>query len=139
MSNAINTGIKEILRSYQNVAIVGISDSPAKASYLVGKYLQKAGFKIYPVNPKYESILGTQCYPELSSIPDTIEIVDIFRNPEYVLPIAQEAIEISAKVIWMQLGIINNEAAEIVLRAGLQVVMDRCIKIEHRRYFPNKL
>ena len=109
----INTRIKEILSVYKNVAIVGISDSPAKASYLVGEYLQKAGFNIYPVNPKYKSILGNQCYPDLSSIPDTIEIVDFFRNPEYVLPIAREAIGIGAKVVWMQLGIINNEVAEI--------------------------
>jgi predicted CoA-binding protein len=135
----INTEIEKILKDYKNVAIVGMSDSPVKDSYKVGLYLQKAGYNIYPVNPKYESILGNQCYPNLKSIPDTIEIVDIFRKPEHVVPIVKEAMEIETKVVWMQLGVISTEAATLALKAGLQVVMDHCIKIEHRRHYPNAL
>ncbi len=138
-NNKINTDIERLLKNHKNVAIVGMSDSPVKDSYKVGLYLQKAGYNIYPVNPKYTSILGNKCYPNLKIIPDSIEIVDIFRKPEYVVPIVKEAIEIQAKVVWMQLGVINTEAAALALEAGLQVVMDHCIKIEHRRHFPDIL
>jgi len=135
----INTDIEKLLKNRTNVAIVGMSDSPVKDSYNVGLYLQNAGYNIYPVNPKYTSILGNQCYPNLKIIPDLIDIVDIFRKPEHVVPIVKEAIEIHAKVVWMQLGVINTEAATLALEAGLEVVMDHCIKIEHRRHFPDAL
>ena len=92
-----------------------------------------AGYKIFPVNPKHEKILGLTCYPDLKSIPVKIDIVDIFRRPEYVLPIVEQTIEIGAKAIWMQLSVINHEAALKAKSHGLKVVMDRCIKIEHRR------
>jgi predicted CoA-binding protein len=139
MNTKINTNIEKILKNHKNIAIVGMSDSPVKDSYKVGLYLQKAGYNIYPVNPKYEAILANQCYPNLKAIPDSIEIVNIFRKPEQVVPIIKEAIEIQAKVVWMQLGVINTEAAVFALEAGLQVVMDHCIKIEHRHHYPDAL
>jgi predicted CoA-binding protein len=135
----INTNIENILKSYKNVAIVGMSDSPVRDSYKVGLYLRNAGYNIYPVNPNYTSILGNKCYPNLKTIRDPIEIVDIFRKPVHVVPIIKDAIEIQAKVVWMQLGVVNTEAADLALDAGLQVVMDHCIKIDHRRHFPNTL
>jgi predicted CoA-binding protein len=128
----LNTDIKRILKSYSQIAIVGISDSPSKDSHQIGLYLQRAGYTVFPVNPKYNSVLGVDCYPDLKSISHPIEIVDIFRRPEYILPIVEEAIEIKAKVIWMQLGIENEEAAQTAMQAGLDVVMNHCIKIEHR-------
>lgn len=133
----INIDIDTILHTYKNVAIVGLSDTSTKPSYLVAKYLQKVGYNIYPVNPRYDSILGQKCYPDLSSIPDPIEIVDIFRNPEHILPIVEEASKIGGMVIWMQLGVINKSAATAALESGMQVVMDRCMKIEHLRYSQN--
>jgi predicted CoA-binding protein len=135
----INTNIENILKSHKNVAIVGMSDSPVRDSYKVGLYLRNAGYNIYLVNPNYTSILGNKCYPNLKTIRDPIEIVDIFRKPVHVVPIIKDAIEIQAKVVWMQLGVVNTEAADLALDAGLQVVMDHCIKIDHRRHFPNTL
>lgn len=127
----INNNISAIIKKYQNIAVVGLSNSPSRPSYGVAKYLIRAGYKIFPVNPKYENILNQKCYPTLDSIPDPVEIVDIFRRPNYILPVVQESILINAKVIWMQSGIINLEAAQMAFNAGLEVVMDRCMKIEH--------
>lgn len=98
---------------------------------MVGKYLIDAGFTVYPVNPGVTSILGHTCYPDLASIPDPIDLVDIFRRSEDVLPVVEAAIAVGAKVVWMQQGIVNEEAAILAENAGLQVVMDRCIKIDH--------
>ena len=125
--------IIEILNKYKSIAIVGLSDSTMRPSNQVAVYLINAGHKIFPVNPKHEKILGLTCYPDLKSIPVKIDIVDIFRRPEYVLPIVEQTIEIGAKAIWMQLSVINHEAALKAKSHGLKVVMDRCIKIEHRR------
>lgn len=125
--------IKKILEFSRSIAIVGISDSVMKPSNQVARYLQKAGYRIYPVNPKYDQILGVKCYPDLKSIEFGIDIVDIFRRPEHVPAVVKEAIEINAKVIWMQLGIVNEAAAQDASKNGLQVVMDRCMKIEHRK------
>ena len=130
----INSTIDTILQSYENVAVVGISDNPSKPSYQVAAYLQNAGYNIYPVNPKYDSVLDQKCYPNLNSIPVPVEIINIFRNAEHIAPIVEEAIKIGGKVIWMQLGIINEDAAMTALESGMQVVMDRCMKIEHSRY-----
>jgi predicted CoA-binding protein len=135
----INSNIEQIFKESKTIAIIGLSNSPTKDSYRVGSYLQKKGFTLYPVNPKYKSILDIKCYPDIQSIPDQIDIVDIFRNPEYVLPIVKEAVEIGVKTIWMQLGVINNEAADYALDAGVNVVMNRCIKVEHRRIYPDIL
>jgi predicted CoA-binding protein len=125
--------IEQILKESKTIAVVGLSANPGRDSHQVASYLKRNGYIIYPVNPNYEQVLGSRCYTNLSDIPDAIDIVDIFRRPEYIPPIAGEAVKIGAKVIWMQLGIRNEEAAETARRAGLQVIMDRCIKIEHQR------
>ncbi len=123
--------IEEIIRSSRSIAVVGFSPKANRPSHSVGKYLMEAGFTVYPVNPGVREILGHLSYPDLTAIPGAVDIVDIFRRSEEVLPIVQAAIGIGAKVIWMQQGIINEEAASLAEDAGMQVVMDRCIKIDH--------
>jgi uncharacterized protein len=125
------SSIENILRSSKSIAVVGFSPKSNRPSHIVGKYLMDMGFTVYPVNPGVREILGHTSYPDLPSIPAAVDVVDIFRRSEEVLPIVQEAIEIGAKVIWMQQGIVNEEAAALAEKAGLQVVMDRCIKIDH--------
>jgi len=123
--------IKMILDRYQTVAIVGLSPKPARASYQVAEYLKGCNYQIVPVNPGQKEILGETCYPNLKAIPFEVEIVDIFRKPEAIFPIVDDAIAIGARVVWMQLDIVHHEAARKARLAGLDVVMDRCIKIEH--------
>jgi predicted CoA-binding protein len=129
--------IKEILTSYKTIAIVGISNKPDRDSYIVAEYLLNQGYKIIPVNPNIDTVLGLKAYPDLISIPEDIEIVDIFRRPEFVDEIVDQAIEKGAKVVWMQLGVINESAAERARKAGLKVVMNKCIKVEHMYRFGN--
>jgi predicted CoA-binding protein len=129
--------IKEILTSYKTIAIVGISNKPDRDSYIVAEYLLNQGYKIIPVNPNIDTVLGLKAYPDLISIPEDIEIVDIFRRPEFVDEIVDQAIEKRAKVVWMQLGVINESAAEKARKAGLKVVMNKCIKVEHMYRFGN--
>jgi uncharacterized protein len=124
---------KEILDSCHVVAIVGLSSDENRASNHVGSYLKKQGYRIIPVNPNEKNILGEICYPDLIAIPDKIDAVDIFRRSEQVAPIVEDAIRIKAKAIWMQEGIINEEAAKIAQNAGLKVVMDKCMFKEHAR------
>ena len=126
---------REILESYRNVAIVGLSANPEKPSYTVGGYLKEQGYRIFPVNPREEEILGEKSYPDLTSISEQIEVVDIFRKSEDVLPIVREAVEIGARVVWMQEGVVNEEAADFARKAGLKVVMDKCMRQEHIRLF----
>ncbi|NTV67935.1 MAG: CoA-binding protein [Chlorobaculum sp.] len=127
--------IATILTKYKHIAVVGISDKPERASNGVARYLIQAGYTIYPVNPMLNTVLGHECRPSLSAIPpekrDLIEIVDIFRKPQDVPPVVDEAIAIGAKVVWMQLGITNAAAAEKARNAGLDVVQNRCISVEH--------
>jgi predicted CoA-binding protein len=123
--------IKAILESNKTVAIVGLSPKPERDSHKVAKYLKEHGYKIVPVNPGQKEILGERCYPDLGAIPFLVDIVDIFRKPEAIPAIVDEAVEIGAKVIWMQLGIAHNQAADKARKAGLDVVMSKCIKIEH--------
>ena len=123
----------EILNEYRNVAVVGLSTNPERASYGVASYLNEQGYNIIPVNPNAQKILGKTSYPNLSSIPESVEIVDIFRRSEEVLPIVEEAIKIGAKAVWMQEGVINEEAAAKARDAGLLVVMDKCMFKEHQR------
>ena len=123
--------IDNILRLSQSVAVVGFSPKANRPSHIVGKYLMDMGFTVYPVNPGVSEILGHTSYPDLHSIPATVDVVDIFRRSEDVFPVVEAAIEIGAKVIWMQQGIVNEAAAALAEKAGLQVVMDRCIKIDH--------
>lgn len=124
--------VNDILRSNRSIAVVGFSPKSNRPSYRVGKYLIDAGYNVYPVNPGVDEILGRRSYPDLASIPEKIEIVDIFRRSEDVLPVVEAAIAINAKVIWMQQGIINDEAAALAEKAGLTVIMDRCIMIDHK-------
>ena len=128
----INT-LRRILTEYKRVAIVGLSADWSRPSNFVGKYLLEHGFEVIPVNPKYDEILGQKSYPDLASIPTPVDIVDIFQRPERVPPFVDAAIDIGARVVWMQLGIVHEEAAEKARKAGLDVVMDRCIKIEYAR------
>lgn len=127
--------IASILTKYKHVAVVGLSDKPDRPSHAVARYLIHAGFTLYPVNPSASSVLGLECWPSLSAIPaekrDLIEIVDIFRKPQDVSPVVDEAIAIGAKVVWMQLGITNEAAAQKARNAGLDVVQNRCISVEH--------
>ena len=127
--------IASILTNYRHVAIVGLSAKHDRPSHAVARYLIHAGFTIYPVNPSASSVLGHECWPSLSAIPEEkralIEIVDIFRKPQDVPPIIDEAIAIGAKVVWMQLGITNEATAEKARNAGLDVVQNRCISVEH--------
>ena len=122
-----------ILKEYTIVAVVGLSTKPNRPSHRVAKYLISQGYKVIPVNPDAQEILGKKSYTNLSSIPEPIEIVDIFRRSEEVMPIVDEAIKIGAKVVWMQEGVINEKAASIAGNAGLQVVMNRCMLKEHMR------
>ena len=122
---------KEILTKYRNVAMVGASSNPERDSYQVAKYLMDNGYNVIPVNPTVQEVLGKTSYPDLSSIPEKVEVVDIFRRPEDVGPIVEEAIKIGAKVVWMQKGIVNEEAAARARESGLLVVMDKCMHEEH--------
>ncbi len=128
--NSMQT-INDILRSTTSIAVVGFSPKENRPSHMVGKYLLEAGFRVYPVNPGVSKILGIVCYPDLFSIPYPIDVVDIFRRSEDVGPVVEAAIDIGARVVWMQQGIVNEDAATLAENAGLEVVMDRCIKIDH--------
>ena len=130
----INT-LRRILNDYKRVAIVGLSADWSRPSNFVGKYLLEHGFDVTPVNPKYDEILGQKCYPDLAQIPTPVDIVDLFQKPERIPPFVDSAIDIGAKVVWMQLGIVHEGAARKARAAGLEVVMDRCIKIEYARLF----
>ena len=133
MSNEQEQIIREILISANTVASVGLSSNPDKPSYGVVSYLHGQGYKIIPVNPTASEILGEKVYPSLSDIPDKVDVVQVFRKPEDVPPVVEEAIKIGAKVIWMQEGIVNYEAAQKAEEAGLQVVMDACMRATHKR------
>jgi uncharacterized protein len=126
--------IRDLLHRATTVAIVGLSDKKERASNFVGSYLKSEGYTIIPVNPLKQEILGERSYPDLKSIPVTVDIVDIFRRPDEIMQVVQEAIDIKAKAIWMQLGIVNRDAAELARKHGLLVIMDRCMKMEHGRY-----
>lgn len=125
--------IETLLRKTRTIAVVGASPKPWRDSGSIAQFLAARGYTVYPVNPAYQEVLGMKCYPTIKSIGSKIDIVDIFRRPEEVLPIIEEAIAVGAKSVWMQLGVINDEAAKRAEEGGLSVVMDRCIAIEHRR------
>ncbi|RMF89742.1 MAG: CoA-binding protein [Methanobacteriota archaeon] len=125
--------IRQILEEYRTIAVVGLSKNPEKDSHRVARYLQSAGYRVIPVNPTAEEILGEKAYPRLSDIPFKVEVVDIFRPSAEAGAVVEEAISVGAKAVWMQLGIVNEEAAKKARNAGLDVVMDRCMMIEHRR------
>jgi len=125
--------ILEILKKYKTIAMVGLSSNPMRPSFGVTEYMQSAGYKIIPVNPNEKEVLGEKSYARLEDVPEKIEIVDIFRRAEEVAAVVDSAIRIGAKVVWMQLDIENETAAEMATAAGLTVVEDACILIEHRK------
>ncbi len=125
--------ISEILHTAHTIAVVGLSHKRYRPSYGVAEYLQSSGYRIIPVNPLESEVLGEKAYPDLDAVPDKIDIVDIFRRPEFVPEIVEAAIRNGARVIWMQEGVIHEEAARRAEAAGLTVVMDRCILKDHRR------
>jgi predicted CoA-binding protein len=127
--------LRRILRQCRTVAIVGLSAEPHRPSYFVASYLQGKGYRIVPVNPKYPQILGEPCYARLEDIPFAVDMVDVFRKPADLPPIAASAVAIGAKCLWQQLGVANAEADAIARAAGLDSVLDRCVKIEHARLY----
>lgn len=131
--NVSTEEIAQIVKNAKTIAVVGISSNPDKASYRVAHYLQGVGFEIIPVNPTLTEWNGLRAYANLKDVPGTIDIVDIFRRPEDVPPVIDDAIAKNAKTVWMQLGIVNNAAADKARAAGLKVVMDRCLLVEHQK------
>lgn len=131
--------LRKIFKQSHTIAVVGLSAEWSRPSYFAAKYMQEHGFRVIPVNPRYAAsatpILGKRCYAELADIPEPVDIVDVFRRSEDVLPIAQQAVQIGAKCLWQQLGVINLEADQLARGAGLESVMDRCVKIEYARLF----
>ena len=125
------TEIKEILAQTKTIAVVGLSPKENRPSNDVARYLQEVGYTIIPVNPGQSEVLGEKCYPSLLEVPGKIDVVNIFRRPEDVGPVVDQAIKIGAKVVWMQEGIVNEEAAANARAAGLIVIMDRCLKVDH--------
>jgi len=123
---------RRILQAAKTLAVVGLSRREGRPGYYVPAYMQSAGYRIIPVNPKLDEALGEKAYPDLLSIPEPVDVVVIFRRSEDVPPVVEQAIQIGAKVVWMQLGIVNQAAAERARAAGLEVVMDSCIKIDHQ-------
>lgn len=126
--------IRQVLATAETIAIVGLSTEPTKASNMVASYLQDEGYRIIPVNPRATEILGEECYPDLRAIPFPIDVVDIFRPSNEIPDIVQDAIDIGAKTVWMQLRLVDIPAAERAQAAGLSVVVDKCIKMEHGRF-----
>ena len=126
-------GLRRILAQSRTLAVVGMSAHWYRPSYFAAKYMQDHGYRVIPVNPTYPEVLGERCYPSVAAVPERIDVVDCFRKPDEIVPIAREAVAKGARVLWMQLGIRNEEAARIACDAGLDVVMDRCVKIEHAR------
>ena len=133
MSNDHDRKMRDIFTSAKTIASVGLSSNPEKESYGVALYLKEQGYRIIPVNPTATEILGERVYPNLSAIPEKVDVVQVFRKPEDVPPVVDEAIKIGAKVVWMQEGIVNHEAAQKAEEAGLQVVMDACMRATHKR------
>ncbi|HEX5836180.1 MAG TPA: CoA-binding protein [Anaerolineales bacterium] len=125
--------LREILLSAKTIASVGLSSNQGKESFWIASYLKEQGYRLIPVNPTADEILGEKAYPDLQSVPEKIDVVQIFRKPEDVPPVVEDAIQVGAKVIWMQEGIVNYEAAQKAEEAGLQVVMDACMRSTHRR------
>jgi uncharacterized protein len=129
------SALRRILKENRVIAVVGLSAEWHRPSYFAAKYMQEHGYRVIPVNPRYQRILGEKCHKSLRDIPEPVDIVDVFRRTEDVGPVAEEAIAIGAKVLWQQIGVKNQAAADRAGMAGLGTVMDRCVKIEHARLF----
>jgi len=134
MSDDLPT-LRRILKSYRTIAVVGLSANWNRPSNFAAKYLQQHGYRVIPVNPAYAEVLGERCYAELAAIPHAVDVVDVFRRTADVLPIARAAVAIGAKCLWQQIGVANLEADVLARDAGMDSVMDRCMKIEHARLF----
>jgi predicted CoA-binding protein len=126
--------IQRVLNTSRTIAVVGLSSNELRASYFVGYYLKRHGFRVIPVNPRETEILGEPCFPTLRDIPEPVDVVNVFRAPDAVPGIAREAVEIGASALWCQFGVISPEGMQIAEDGGLTVVADRCIKIEHARF-----
>ena len=134
MPDDIST-LRRILRETRTIAVVGLSSEWHRPSYFAAKYMQEHGYRMIPVNPRYREVLGERCYPALADIPEPVDLVDVFRRTEDVLPIAHAALAIGARCLWQQIGVRNLQAEQLVVAAGLDSVMNRCVKIEHARLF----
>jgi len=126
--------IQRLLRDVRTIAIVGLSTDPQRASWFVASYLKKEGYRIFPVNPKADRIVGEKAYLDLASIPEPVDLVDVFRPVAECSAVARQAVAIGAKALWLQLRLVSLEAAELASRSGLDIVLDRCVKMEHGRY-----
>lgn len=133
MSNPSDEKMRALLLSARVIAVVGHSDNPYRTSYQIANYLRNAGYKIYPVNPTVDKVNGEKSYASLAEIPEQIDIVDVFRRSEYLDGVVQDSIAVNAKAVWSQLGVVDKAAADRTEEAGLDMVMNLCIKIEHRR------
>jgi len=125
--------IRRILASSRTVAVVGASDKPWRDSNDIMRFLMDSGYRVFPVNPNYKTVLEQPCYASLKDVPEQLDIVDVFRRPESVPEIVREALSVKAKTLWLQLGVVNEEAAMLAEKHGMQVIMDRCIAVDHRR------
>lgn len=125
--------ISDILRETRTIAVVGLSGNPLRPSFAVSEYLQRAGYRIIPVNPNETEILGEKCYARIEDVPEKIDMVDVFRRAEHIPSVAESAIRVGAKSLWLQLGIENSSAADLAHRAGLNVIEDACLLIEHKK------
>jgi len=128
-------GLRKVLAEDRVIAVVGLSANWYRPSFFAAKYMQERGYRVIPVNPAYQEVLGEKCYPSLRDIPEQVDMVDVFRRPADVMPIVEDAIAIGARTLWLQLGVVNPEAAARAEQAGLRVVMDHCVKIEFGRLF----
>ncbi|GAA4464668.1 CoA-binding protein [Phytohabitans houttuyneae] len=126
--------IQRVLRTAGTIAVVGLSSNPLRASYFVGYYLKRHGYRVVPVNPRETEILGETCYPSLRDVPVPVDVVNVFRAPDALPGIARDAVAIGAKALWCQYGVINSDGTRIADEGGLTVVVDRCLKVEHARY-----
>ena len=133
IENPHETELKELLSETRTIAVVGLSANESRDSHRVADYLKQNGYRIIPVNPAVETVLGEKSYPDLKSIPETVDVVDVFRRPEHVPEIAAQAVSIGARALWLQLGVRDDESAQRAKEAGLTVIQDACIKVEHSR------
>ena len=131
--NDPNATLRRILSQTRRIAVVGLSANPSRPSHGVAAYLQAQGYRIVPVNPRYEKVLGERCYARLEDVPGPVDMVDVFRRSEEVGPVADSAIAIGARCLWLQIGVVDEAAAARARAAGLEVMMDRCLKIDHAR------
>ncbi len=127
--------LRRILKTYRTIAVVGLSADWNRPSNFAAKYMQQHGYRVIPVNPRYPTVLGERSYARLEDIPEPVDIVDVFRRTQDALPVARSALAIGAKCLWQQIGVVNDEADRLALEAGMDSVMNRCVKIEHARLF----